>query len=68
VKEKDIINGEEPERINSEVFGSFHPDDESWLVGGSRDTFTSSLTFTPSGSDGAMDYDWIVEIEEANGS
>ena len=46
MKEKDIINGEELEKINSELFGSFDPEDESWLVGGSK-TSTSWITYSP---------------------
>jgi len=58
MKEKDIINGEELERINNELFGSFDPEDELWIVGGSK-TGTSSVTYTPTGPDGGVDFDWV---------
>ena len=58
MKEKDIINGEELERINSELFGSFDPEDESWIVGGSK-TVSGSVTFTPTGPDGGGDFDLV---------
>lgn len=57
MKEKDPINGEELERIDSKLFGSFDLEDESWLVGGST-TLTTSHTFTPDGFDTLYDVDW----------
>ena len=64
MKEKDIINGEELEKINHELFGAFNPDDESWIVGGSK-TVTSVMSWSPSGvSDAMIDYDWnFAELE-----
>ncbi len=63
MKEKDIINGEELERINSELFGSFDAEDASWIVGGSK-TVCSSVTYTPTGPDGGADFDWVfAELE-----
>jgi hypothetical protein len=63
MKEKDIINSVELERINSELFGSFDPEDESWIVGGSK-TVSGSVTFTPSGPDGGGDVDLVfAELE-----
>lgn len=68
MKEKDIINTEELERINSELFGSFDPEDESWIVGGSK-TVSGSVTFTPNGPDGGADVDFVfAELESANQS
>jgi hypothetical protein len=57
MKEKDPTNGEELESINNNLFGSFDPEDESWLVGGST-TLTTSHTFTPEGFDALVDVDW----------
>jgi hypothetical protein len=34
MKDKDIIKGEELEKINNELFFALDTDDESWLVGG----------------------------------
>ena len=63
MKEKDIINGEELERINSELFGPFDPEDESWIVGGSRITNTAVATYSPSGPDGMFDLDFFETTE-----
>lgn len=66
MKANDIINGEELERINSELFGSFDPEDESWIVGGSK-TASSSVTYTPNGPDGGADFDVVfAELEDAS--
>lgn len=63
MKEKDIINGEELERINSELFGSFDPEDESWIAGGSK-TITSYITYSPCCVDASYDYDIsFVELD-----
>ena len=63
MKEKDIINGEELETINSELFGAFDPEDESWIVGGSK-SISGSATYTPNGPDGGVDFDWVfAELE-----
>jgi hypothetical protein len=64
MKEKEIINGEELETINSELFGSFDPEDESWIVGGSK-TVSGSATYTPTGPDGGADFDWVFAELEA---
>ena len=65
MKEKDIINGEELESINSELFGSFDPEDEAWIVGGSK-SISGSATYTPTGPDAGGDFDWVfAEMEEA---
>lgn len=57
MKEKDIKR-EELERINSELFGSFDPEDELWIVGGSK-SVTVSGTFTPNGPDSTVTFDWV---------
>jgi hypothetical protein len=57
VKEKDIINGVEVDRIDDELFSSFDPEDELWMVGGSK-THTMGLTNTSSEPDYYADYDW----------
>ena len=61
MKEKDIINSQELETINSELFGSFDPEDELWIVGGA--TGSGSVTYTPSGGDGSADVDFAFEEE-----
>jgi hypothetical protein len=66
MKEKDIINGEDLERINDELFSSFDPEDESWIAGGSK-TSTSWITYSPCCVDAAFDCDWnFGEIEQVN--
>lgn len=64
MKEKDIIKGDQLEKINNDLFGAFNPDDESWIVGGSK-TVTSVMSWSPSGvSDAMIDYDWnFAELE-----
>ena len=61
MKEKSLINGEELERIDSELFNSLDPEDESWICGGAT-CLTVVSTFTPTGSDTQTDYDF-PEIE-----
>jgi len=41
------------ESIDNELFETFNPDEELWIVGGSK---TKSYTGSQSGSD--FDYDW----------
>jgi hypothetical protein len=63
MKEKDIIKGEELERIDDELFSSFPPEDESWMVGGSK-TITAVATYSPNGPDGMFDLDfWEFEAQ-----
>lgn len=63
MKEKDTIKGEELEKIDNELFGSFDPGDESW-IGGDRTTNTTVATFSPSGADGMLDLDfWEFEAQ-----
>jgi len=66
MKDQKLINGEELERINDELFCSFDPEDESWLVGGSK-TSTSWITYSPCCVDAAFDVDInFAEIEDAS--
>lgn len=65
MKEKQIINDVELESINSELFDSFDPEDESWIVGGSKTT-SSYITYSPCCIDAAVDYDInFAEVEAA---
>jgi hypothetical protein len=67
MKKKDVIRGEELESINSGLFNSFDPEDESWIGGSGSKTVTSWITYTPSGCDAAIDYDIsFAEIEDAS--
>lgn len=62
---KDITKGEELEKINNELFGSFDPEDESGIGGGSTKTITDMYTFTPTGHDINLDIEWdFSQIEE----
>ena len=58
------------ENLNSELFDSFNPNEELWIVGGTKSGSASgSVTHTPSGTDGGgdVDIDWsFVEEEIAN--
>jgi hypothetical protein len=66
VKEKDTIKGEALEKINDELFGSFDPEDESWIGGGGSKTSTSWITYSPCCVDAAFDFDWnFAELENA---
>ncbi len=52
MKEKEL------ERIDNELFGSFDPGDEAWIVGGSK-SLTTVYSFGPDGVvDHALDFDW----------
>jgi hypothetical protein len=59
MKEKDN-KGEELERINDELFGSFDPKDEA-SIGGGPYTLTSSLTLSGGSFDHQADIDWNFE-------
>lgn len=63
----DTINGGELERINSELFGSFDPEDETWIVGGGG-SITSHMTLTPSGYDYGYDYDIDWSLSKIEGA
>jgi hypothetical protein len=58
MNEKDIMRGEGLEKINSELFGSFDAEAESWIGGGDTKTITDMYTFTPTGSDLNVDIEW----------
>ena len=47
----------EIERIEDELFGSFDPEDESWIVGGNK-TSTSYITYSPCCVDAMFDFDY----------
>jgi hypothetical protein len=57
MKEKEIKNAEGIENLESELFGSFDPEDELWIVGGSK-TITDMYTFTPTGPDTVLDIEY----------
>jgi len=47
-----------PESINDELFKSFDPEEELWLIGGSyKQTVNASITYSPGGVDADMLYD-----------
>lgn len=56
MNEKDIINSEELESINSELFGAFDPGDES-CIGGGGFTNTEQMTFMDGTADVQLDLD-----------
>jgi hypothetical protein len=57
MKEKDIIKGNELERLTDELFGLFDPEDES-SIGGGPYTNTAVATYTPNGFDAMVDLDF----------
>jgi hypothetical protein len=57
VKKKNENNGKELERLDSDVFRPFDPEDESWVVGGSR-SITTVITYTPGAYDVLYDFDY----------
>ena len=56
MNEKDIINSEELESINSELFGAFEPGDES-CIGGRGLTNTEESTYADGTIDVMLDLD-----------
>jgi hypothetical protein len=56
MKEKDIINSEKLESINSELFGAFEPADES-CIGGRGLTHTEESTYHDGMIDILLDLD-----------
>ena len=56
MKEKEL------ESIDNAQFGAFDPEDESWLVGGSK-TVTGGPTGTPDSPDAWVDMDYF-EVQQ----
>jgi len=56
MKEKDNINSEKLESLNSELFGAFDPEDESFIGGGDTTT-TVIFTEWQGYADGLADLD-----------
>jgi hypothetical protein len=55
-----------PESINSELFNSFNPEEELWVVGGSKSVSSSSeITASPDTTDINPDVriDWVYDEE-----
>jgi hypothetical protein len=58
MKEKDIVKAGGLERLNNELFGSFDPEDESWIIGGEgTKTISDMATFSSGHIDYTLDYD-----------
>jgi len=63
MNEKDINRDKELERFQNELFGSFDPNDELWMVGGSR-TITAMATYSRGSIDVEADVDfWEFEAQ-----
>jgi len=58
MKEKDIINSVELERLDHERFRSFDPENELWIVGGSKTTTMGPTGRPDEWLDAWVDYDW----------
>ncbi len=56
MNENDIINSEELESINSELFGAFDPGDDS-CIGGNKLTVTEQSTYMDGMLDTLLDLD-----------
>jgi hypothetical protein len=54
--EKNTPTVEPLENTNSELFNSFNPEVELWVVGGSN-TISDQWTYQPDSSDNIVDYD-----------
>lgn len=59
MSDKYEMSPEELENINAELFNSFDPEQELWIIGGStKQTSTTVLTYSSNGTvDFMMDYD-----------
>ncbi len=56
--EKYTLNTQELESINSDLFNSFDPEQELWIIGGStRQTASGQVTYSGGRPDGSADYD-----------
>ena len=52
------------ENINNDLFDSFNPEEELWIIGGATGSVTGSATYGPSGPDGRVDGDLDFALEE----
>jgi hypothetical protein len=56
--DKYTMSTQELESINSELFDSFDPEQELWIIGGStRQTASGQVTYNNGNRDGSVDYD-----------
>ena len=62
MEDKDTTGAQELENINSELFDSFDPEQELWIIGGSTSTFrgTTSATFSGGKTD-FCECDYMLE-------
>jgi hypothetical protein len=62
MKDKYTLSAQELENINSELFNSFDPEQELWIIGGSTSTFksTTSSTFS-NGNYDMCECDYMLE-------
>ena len=67
MKEKDIIRGEELKKIDSELFCTFDPEDETW-IGGETKTITDMATYSGGHLDMVLDYEIVFEAVSTNGT
>ena len=56
------------ENINSDLFNSFNPDDNLWVIGGTTYSASISYTFGTSSPDTALEGDIDGTLEEEIGS
>ena len=53
------------ENINDNLFNSFNPEDELWVVGSGTGSVSGSITFAATSRDGSVDGDADFGFEES---
>jgi hypothetical protein len=58
MSDKYTMSAQELESISDEMFNSFDPEQELWIIGGStKNTTTTTITYSPTGVEADYDYD-----------
>ena len=65
MKDKDVIRGEELKKIDSELFCTFDPEDET-MIGGDTKTITDMVTYANGHTDMMLDYEIVFEPVSTN--
>jgi hypothetical protein len=59
MKDKYTMGAHELESINGELFDSFDPEQELWIIGGSTThTVSTTTTYSSGNTDFDADYEW----------
>jgi len=67
MKDKNIIRGDELKKIDSELFCTFDPEDETW-IGGDTKTITDMATYSNGHFDTVLDFEIVLEAVGTNGT